>query len=107
MRVRTRRSAQLEAVTLAVMPAPDMRAHLEGLAGQTLSTVTGKDNTVMRVDGSSVYVATEQNAQGAPIPISFIQAVADRVFDGEEVVFDPQARSAFLGAVLRTFPEVE
>jgi 5-methylcytosine-specific restriction protein A len=41
------------------------------------------------------------------VSIGLVQDVADRVFAGQEVVLDPQARSAFVGAVLLTMPEVE
>jgi 5-methylcytosine-specific restriction protein A len=84
-----------------------MRSYLDALIGQTLPTVTGKPNTIVRVEGSSVLVATDDNADGARVPLSLVQSVADRVFDGEEVVFDPQARSAFVGAVLGTMDQVE
>jgi 5-methylcytosine-specific restriction protein A len=89
------------------MAAPDIRTYLIGLTGQTLMTMTGKPNRVVSVGNASVMVATEGNRDGAPVSIALVQDVADRVFAGEEVKFDPQARSAFVGAVLQTMPEVE
>jgi 5-methylcytosine-specific restriction enzyme A len=89
------------------MPAPDMRAHLGALVGQTLPTITGKPNRIVGLRGASVLVATAGNPAGAPVSISLLQSVVDRVFEGEEVVFDPQVRSAFVGAVLLTMEQVE
>lgn len=89
------------------MAAPDIREHLTPLVGQTLSTLTGKPNRVVSLGDRTVVVATEGNPAGSPVSLALIQDVADRVFAGEEVVFDPQVRSAFVGAVLLTIPEVE
>jgi hypothetical protein len=85
-----------------------MREYLNGLRGQALPTiVTGAPNTVLYVTSSSVMVGTESNPNGAPVSISFIQREVDRIFDGEEIIFDQHRRSAFLGAVLATMGEVE
>jgi hypothetical protein len=89
------------------MPAPDIREYLLGITGQTLPTKTGKPNRVVSVGDTTVLVATEGNPGGAAVSIALVQDVADRVFAGEEVEFDPQARSAIVGAVLQTMPEVE
>lgn len=90
------------------MPSPDMREYLLALKGQDITTVvTGATNRVVDVRGSTVLVATSSNPAGSPVSLSFIQEVVDRVFAGEEVVFDPQRRSAFVGAVLATMDEVE
>jgi hypothetical protein len=90
------------------MAGPNMRAYLEGLKGQVLPTVvTQSPNTILDVDGASVVVATEDNPAGGRVSIALLQDVVDRVFAGEEVVFDPKRRSAFVGAVLRTMDGVE
>jgi hypothetical protein len=54
-----------------------------------------------------VLVATEDNPAGARVAVSLVQDYVDRVFDGEEVVFDRHRRSAFVGAVLQTIEGVE
>lgn len=69
--------------------------------------VTGRPNTVVDVEGGSVLVATEDNPAGARVAVSLVQDYVDRVFDGEEVVFDRHRRSAFVGAVLQTIEGVE
>lgn len=85
-----------------------MREYLLGLKGQELSTVvTGAVNRVLDVTNSSVLVGTNSNPSGSPVSLSFIQEVVDQVFAGDEVIFDPQRRSAFVGAVLATMDEVE
>lgn len=85
-----------------------MRAYMESLIGHVLPTVvSGKPNTIIGVEGSSVLVATEDNPGGARVSVSLVQSYVDRVFAGEEVIFDPHRRSAFVGAVLQTMDRVE
>lgn len=84
-----------------------MREYLAGRVGQTLTTVTGKPNTVRAVGNSAVKVATEARPEGADVSLALIQDVVNRVFDGEEVELDPQRRSAFVAAVLLTLEGVE
>jgi len=72
--------------------------------------VTGQRNRIVGIEGNSVIVATHRSPEGAPVPLTEIQAAADRVFDGEEVRMDPVSvgyRSAFVGAVLKSMPDVE
>lgn len=89
-------------------PAPDMRAYMETLIGQTLSTpVDQEPNWILGFEGSRVRVATQRNEQGGLVPVSLIQNTVNRMFEGDEVIFNPRTRSAFLGAVLRTMPDVE
>jgi 5-methylcytosine-specific restriction protein A len=89
------------------MVAPDIHSYLRGMVGESLTTLTGKPNQIVSVGDATVVVATENNSTGAPVSIALVQDVADRVFAGQEVVLDPQARSAFVGAVLLPMPEVE
>jgi hypothetical protein len=89
------------------MPGPNLREYLSSVINEPLRTVTGKRNTVLAVGTSTVRVATEENPDGAEISLAFLQGVVDRVFEGEEVVLDPQRRSAFLAAVLLTLDGVE
>ena len=81
---------------------------METLIGETLTTpVDQEPNWILGLEGGRVRVATDGNKSGALVSISLVQNAVDRLFEGEEVVFDPHRRSAFLGAVLRTMPEVE
>jgi hypothetical protein len=87
--------------------APDIRAYLTSIVGQTLATVTGKPNTVIAVGDSTVTVGTEDNPEGASVSLSLVQGVVDRIYGGEEVELDPQARSAFVAAVLLTMDDID
>jgi 5-methylcytosine-specific restriction protein A len=81
---------------------------MEGLVGQELLTpVEREPNWILGFDGTRVIVATRGNREGARISMSLVQDAADRIFEGEEVVFQPHNRSAFLGAVLETMDQVE
>lgn len=85
-----------------------MRAHMEGLVGRPLRTpVTGATNVILGLEGTRARVATDANTDGALVSISLVQGTVDRIWDGEEVIFNPHNRSAFLGAVLATMPQVE
>src|SRR4051812_20410912 len=85
-----------------------MRVYMEGLVGQELLTpVEREPNWILSVDNTHVVVATRHNRKGARVSISLVQNAVDRIFDWEEAVFDPQNRSAFLGAVLETMDQVE
>jgi hypothetical protein len=55
-------------------------------------------------------VATDRSPEGVPVALTVIQAAADRVFDGEIVRIAPASvgqGAEFVGAVLRSLPEVE
>ena len=54
-----------------------------------------------------MIVATSGNRDGAYVSISLVQNAVERIYEGEEVVFNPHNRSAFLGAVLETMDEIE
>jgi hypothetical protein len=86
-----------------------MRAYMEGLIGRELFTpVERASNWIERLTDGSVIVRTAAgNPDGAAVSIAFVQDVVDRVYDGEEVVFDPRRRSAFVGALLATMDGVE
>lgn len=85
-----------------------MRIYMDGLIDQELLTpVERESNWILGFDGTRVIVATRGNPQGARVSISLIQNTVDRIYDGEEVLFNPNNRSAFLGAVLQTMDGVE
>jgi 5-methylcytosine-specific restriction protein A len=81
---------------------------MEGLIGQELRTpVEREPNWILGIEGSRVRVATDDNREGALVPISLVQGAVDRIYDGEEVIFNPRRRAAFLGAVLETMDDIE
>ena len=83
------------------------RSLLQSLTGQEISTVTGRPNRVLRVDGDDVIVATERSPAGTAVPIQMVQLGLDRLREsgGLEVsVASLGHRSSFVGAVLLTLP---
>lgn len=84
-----------------------MRAVLEALTGQTISTLTGRPNTILRVEVADVVVATGKSPMGKRVPIKWLQQAADRLYrEGAIEISVPSVgyRSAFVGAVLATLP---
>jgi hypothetical protein len=89
------------------MPRFDAVQLLTALQGQTIHTLTGKPNTILRVDGDRVFVATNKSPEGRPVPIVWVQEALDRLGAKGEVVINVASvgyRSAFMGAVLSTIP---
>lgn len=89
------------------MQAPDMIEWLTRLVGQTIPTMTGRPNRILRVNDGIVWVGTGRSPHGEPVKINVIQDAADRLFArGELEVSVPSVgyRSAFVGAVLSTLP---
>jgi len=83
------------------------RTLLESLIGQPISTVTGRPNTVLRVEGDSVVVATRRSLIGQPVAIEGVQSgLAQLLEAGKIEVSVPSLghRSSFVGAVLLTLP---
>jgi hypothetical protein len=80
---------------------------LESLVGPPISTVTGRPNTVLRVEDDNVVVATSRSPTGRPVPIEWVQSGLDQLLEtGEIEVSVPSLghRSSFVGAVLLTLP---
>lgn len=48
------------------------RTLLESLVGQPISTVEGRPDTVLRVEGESVVVATGRSPTGQSVPIEWV-----------------------------------
>ena len=87
---------------------PDMHAFVESLVGQTIQTLSGKPNEVLRVDGDRVLVGTRRSPAGAWVRISEIQDAADRLWMDGELDLSKHSvgyRSAFVAAVLERLPE--
>jgi hypothetical protein len=85
------------------------RAHLQGLVGQTITTITGRPNTIVAVSGDSVFVRTGSpgDPPGEPVPIAWVQDAGDKLYASGVVTLKTdvaQFRSAFIGAVLLTLP---
>jgi hypothetical protein len=84
------------------------RTLLESLVGQPISTVTGRPNTVLRVEDDSVVVATSRSPTGQPVPIEWVQSGLEQLLEtGEIEVSVPSLghRSSFVGAVSLTLPD--
>jgi hypothetical protein len=83
------------------------RTLLESLVGQPISIVTGRPNTVLRVEGDDVVVATGRSPTGQPVPVEWVQSGLDQLLEtGEIEVSVPSLghRSSFVDAVLLTLP---
>jgi predicted RNA-binding protein with PUA-like domain len=85
----------------------DARSHLASLVGRTIQTLSGAPNTVLRLEGDDVIVATRRSPQGQPVPIAWVQAALDRLARDGEVEISVASvgfRSAFVGAALAALP---
>jgi hypothetical protein len=85
----------------------DARDVLNGLVGRTIETLTGRPNTVLRLERDDVIVATGKSPAGQPVPIEWVQDALDRLVDEGEVEISVASvgyRSAFIGAVLASIP---
>lgn len=85
----------------------DVRSLLQSLTGQEISTVTGRPNLVLRIDGDDVIVATERSPVGTAVPIQMVQSGLDRLRESGELEVSVASlghRSSFVGAVLLTLP---
>jgi hypothetical protein len=85
----------------------DARSHLASLIGKTIQTLNGAPNTVLRLEGDEVIVATTRSPQGQPVPIAWVQAALDRLLRDGEVEISVASvgyRSAFVGAALAALP---
>lgn len=86
----------------------DARQHLLGLVGQTIRTLSGRSNTILRVEGDDVFVGTKRSPQGQSVPIKSVQEAMDQLVEEGELAIEVTTvgyRSAFIGAVLATLPD--
>lgn len=82
---------------------------LRGLLGETIQTVTGKENRILKVEGGSVLVGTDRSPEGQPVPLVDVQHGLDVLFSRGTLQVSVEElghRSAFVGAVLATLPHV-
>jgi hypothetical protein len=85
----------------------DARTLLTSLVGQTLRTVTGRENRVLGIERESVRIWTRRSPSGRPVPIAWVQEALDRIERDGEIEISVQSvgyRSAFIGAVLQELP---
>jgi hypothetical protein len=85
----------------------DARQLLLSLIGKNVSTYSGKSNTVLRLEGENVIVATGRSPHGTLVPIAWVQEPLDRLMNVRHVDISPESlgyRSAFVAAVLLTIP---
>jgi hypothetical protein len=90
-----------------VTDSPDIRSHLRRLEGQTVRTLSGRPNTVLRLEGDRVIVGTKKSPAGVPVEMRELQDAADRLFMYGEAKINVASvgyRSAFVGAVLAALP---
>ena len=77
----------------------DAQEILSGLTGHSIRTLTGRSNTVLRLDEDSVLVAAERSPAGEPVPIQEVQVALDLLRQNSEIIINPQTvgyRSAFV-----------
>lgn len=86
----------------------DAQVLLRSLKDEPLSTVTGKWTMVRAVGQHEVLVTTRRSSPGRPVEIAAVQDALDRLRRGKTIPLDPsEASPGFVGAVLKTLPQVE
>jgi hypothetical protein len=95
---------------------PTAREVVDGLTGLSIFTIgRERENRILTVtDQEEVLVATNSSPDGDTVPLEWVQAAIDRLYEEGVLVVTTEAlgarighRSAFIGAVLRTLPEVQ
>ena len=92
----------------AGLEVPDAQELLASLVGNTIPTLTGRPNRVLRIEGVHVIVGTTKSPEGQPVQISAVQSAIDQLYATGEIAVTVETvgyRSAFIGAVLRQLPE--
>jgi hypothetical protein len=87
-----------------------MHQVLRSLVGREISTMTGRTNRILRVDGPVVWVPTKRSPEGRPVDIADVQSAADRLYEDGELGISVKSvgyRSAFVGAVLIALDDTE
>lgn len=89
----------------------DAQNYLGTLIGKTIYTLGGrKPNRILAIEGDQIIVATDKSPAGEPVPIAPVQDALDRLFRDRELAISVESvgyRSAFIGAVLGTLPDIE
>ncbi|HET6530695.1 MAG TPA: hypothetical protein VFH03_08800 [Actinoplanes sp.] len=85
----------------------DTRELLQSLIGKEISTVTGRPNRVLGLDGDKVLVGTGRSPSGEPVPVEWVKNGIRRLTENREVEISVPSlghRSSFIGAVLLQLP---
>ncbi len=83
---------------------------LVSLVGREIRTMNGRPNKLLRLERGRVLVATDRSPQGKWVEIEAVQKAMDTVNRDEEIAVSVPTlgcRSAFVGAVLLTIPDLE
>ncbi len=103
-------AAQLEADLAAPSASEALVGDLlRSLKGETIRTVTGKENRIIDVEDGSVLVGTDRPPGGQAVPLVDIQYGLDVLTARGKIQVSVEElghRSAFVGAVLATLPHV-
>lgn len=86
---------------------PDARL-AAGRVGRTVTTISGRTNAVLAIDGDDVIVGTERTPEGARVPLAMIEAGIRSLTRDGTVTVDVETlghRSAFVAAMLLTLPD--
>jgi hypothetical protein len=86
------------------------RTVLEALVGEPVTTLTGRPNVVIGLAGDDVRVGTTRSRKGQLVPIAWVQDALDRLAAERRLEISVESvgyRSAFIGAVLSSLPNVE
>jgi hypothetical protein len=87
----------------------DAKSLIASLEGQTVPTLTGRPNTILKIRDDEVLVGTLPSPSGEWVPIAIVQDGLDELATAGEVMITAEKfghRSAFVGAVLATVPGV-
>lgn len=96
-----------EASTVPAEVANGAEVLLRSLIGQELRTISGRPNTILKVEGGNALVATNRSTEGQSVPVADVQRALDLLADKGAVTCQPEVvgyRSAFIGAVLSNLP---
>ncbi len=91
-------------------PKPDARTVISSLMGHVIPAIDGKPNNILALHGERVIVGTERSPVGEPVDLAEVQAAIDMLWRSGELRVDKRSvgdRSAFIGVVLQSLPEVE
>lgn len=87
----------------------DAEVILRALVGRSIPTLSGRMNHVLGIEAGRVRVGTGRNPGGEFVEIVAIQHALDRLRKDGSLPIDKRQigyRSAFIGAVLRSQPDV-
>lgn len=101
-------AAPAKPASIAELPQADEL--LRDLTGETILTVAGRQNRVLKIEDGFVLVATDRSPEGQPVAVADVQHGLDLLAERGSVhvsVNELGHRSAFVGAVLATLPHAD